>query len=136
MTVRTQTDLVRPIVPIALAILTLLPATYAFAQSAEVTGEVKTPDEQPVVGVPVIVEGPEGKSVLFTDKEGRWTLYNAPAGDYSVQAIAPESGLPPKEGTESNTATVPFKIEEKGFFDHYGSTSVTSVKPLITDQWY
>lgn len=113
----------------ALAAVVAIPST-ALAQSAEVTGEVKSPSEQPLSGVPVIVEGPEGKSVLFTDKEGRWTLYNAPAGDYSVQAIIPQANAT----ADATAPSVPFTIEEKGFFSDFGVGTVTNVDPLIADQ--
>ncbi|MBR0555137.1 carboxypeptidase regulatory-like domain-containing protein [Ciceribacter sp. L1K23] len=116
----------RALLPALLAAVTL--ASAALAQSAEVTGEVKTPTAEPLAGVPVIIEGPEGKSVLFTDKEGRWTLYNAPAGDYSVQAIMPQASV-----TDA-VPSVPFTIEEKGLFSNFGAGSITNVEPLIADQ--
>ncbi|MBO3760806.1 carboxypeptidase-like regulatory domain-containing protein [Ciceribacter sp. L1K22] len=118
----------RALLPALLAAVALPSA--ALAQSAEVTGEVKTPTAEPLAGVPVIIEGPEGKSVLFTDKEGRWTLYNAPAGDYSVQAVVPD------ERVADVAPTVPFSIEEKGFFKSFGSDSITNVEPLITSPQY
>lgn len=55
--------------------------------TAVATGKVVGPTAQPQVGVPVQVQGPVGKSYAFTDKDGVWSLYNLPAGDYSVQPI-------------------------------------------------
>ncbi len=36
--------------------------------------------------MPVQVLGPQGKTVIFTDAQGKWSLYNLPAGTYHVEA--------------------------------------------------
>lgn len=119
----------------------LLAASSAVAQSAEVTGEVTTQAMEPVPGVPVVINGPEGRSVLFTDKKGRWTLYNAPAGEYSAEAILPDSMVtwePPPAGDLSGDARPPspptasFTIDEKSIFSTLGGSSgITNVGPLV-----
>jgi hypothetical protein len=72
------------------------------------TGKVVGPNEQPVAGLPVQVQGPQGKTVVFTDAKGKWSLYNLPAGTYHVSpfAAAASVGQP-----------VEFSVKEKGLVD-------------------
>jgi hypothetical protein len=101
--------------------LVLLSPTVAWSQALEVTGQVKTPDEQPVAGVPVLIRGPFGNTVVFTDETGRWTLYQAPAGTYSAKAL---TQIPAAGAAPSNSAReIPFIVEEKNLVDTIFSTS-------------
>ncbi|MCJ7993312.1 carboxypeptidase regulatory-like domain-containing protein [Rhizobium cremeum] len=110
--------------------MALLAPAAAWAQASEVTGVVKTPDQQPIAGVPVIVDGPAGQSVVFTDKSGRWTLYDAPAGNYSATTAIPNSN--------ARTASVPFEIENKGFFSGFATdgSKTKIVDTLIGEQQF
>jgi hypothetical protein len=53
------------------------------------------PDSKPKPGVPLLVLGPQGKTAVFTDKNGRWSLYNLAPGKYEVQPPAGMTTDPP-----------------------------------------
>jgi hypothetical protein len=73
------------------------------------TGKVVGPDQEPQAGVPVLVEGPMGKTHAFTDAKGNWSLYNLAPGKYQVK---------PASGTANDVnEPVAFTVKEKGFFD-------------------
>lgn len=76
--------------------------------------------EAPVVGFPLKVEGPEGVSVVYTDDEGKWTLYNLPAGNYSVE---------PLTGVDENSATkaAEFSVKKTGFFERLVGSQAKSI---------
>ncbi|CDZ73444.1 Hypothetical protein NGAL_HAMBI2610_50760 [Neorhizobium galegae bv. orientalis] len=115
--------------------LSLFPS-LAWSQVTEVSGEVKTPDHQPASGIPVIVKSPMGSSVVFTDENGRWTLYNAPAGNYSVTTITKDALSPVPAG--SDTKEVPFVIDKKSFIENLqnNQNKLTVMEPLIIPQKY
>jgi hypothetical protein len=73
------------------------------------TGKVVGPDEKPLAGVPVQVQGPQGKTFAVTDPSGSWFLYNLPPGKYEV---APAAGM----GT-SSTGPITFSVKDPGLFD-------------------
>lgn len=77
----------------------------AWAQSPApaVTGKVIGPNGTPVPGAPLQVQGPDGKTVVFTDAKGQWSLYNLPAGNYSVEPLTKASDQPAQ-----------FAIKDKG----------------------
>jgi hypothetical protein len=62
-------------------------------------GKVVGPAQKPQPGVPVQVEGPLGKTVVFTDNAGEWSLYNLPAGRYVVKPIQGATADDPVEFT-------------------------------------
>ncbi|MCY0095072.1 hypothetical protein [Hoeflea ulvae] len=68
--------------------------------------------ETPAVGFPLKVQGPEGVSVVYTDDEGKWSLYNLPAGQYSVKPIA-------ELNEHSSTTVAEFSVKEASFFDRF-----------------
>lgn len=71
-------------------------------------GKVVGPNSEPQSGVPVMVEGPRGKTFAFTDQNGDWSLYNLDPGTYQVQ---------PVQGTLASTLQpVVFTVKEKSFF--------------------
>jgi len=54
---------------------------------AAATGIVVGPNGQPEVGVPLKVEGPQGKTLAVTDEKGKWSLYNLAPGSYKVEIV-------------------------------------------------
>lgn len=74
-----------------------------------VTGKVIGPGDQPQAGVPVQVEGPLGKTHVFTDANGNWSLYNVPPGTYVVR---PLGNTPATQGQATD-----FTVKETGFFE-------------------
>jgi hypothetical protein len=86
-------------------------------------GNTENVDLEPAVGLPLIVEGPDGQAVVYTDKDGQWALYNLPSGKYSV------SPLTGKDVTVESGAN--FQIEDAGFISKvFGA----SRKSIIADE--
>lgn len=56
------------------------------------TGHVVGANGQPQPGVPLRVEGPQGKTLAVTDDKGQWFLYNLAPGSYKVQAVGQKDG--------------------------------------------
>jgi hypothetical protein len=73
-----------------------------------VTGKVVGPSGQPAGGVPLQVQGPAGKTVVFTDTQGEWSLYNLPAGDYKVAPLTKPTVI---------DQPVKFSVKDKGLVD-------------------
>ena len=48
------------------------------------TGKIIGPEQHPEPGVPVEVKGSWDKTFAVTDQNGRWSVYNLPAGKYDV----------------------------------------------------
>jgi len=99
-----------------------MPASPALAQSdtqkvdpaggLSASGKVVGPTAEPQAGVPVLVEGPSGKTHAFTDADGNWSLYNLSPGTYTVKPAIDES------------RPVDFTVKNKGFFGKiFGSDS-------------
>jgi hypothetical protein len=84
------------------------PTTSASAPAPAATGQVVGPQSQPQVGVPVIVEGPKGRTHAFTDSKGVWSLYNLEPGQYRVK--------PAISSAADSNAAVTFTVEEPGVF--------------------
>jgi hypothetical protein len=99
------------IAPAATALAQATPQMQAApnADGAAAQGIVVGPGDKPQAGVPVQIIGPPGQTVAITDKNGTWSVYNLPAGNYKVK---PLSG-------EQTTATQPvtFSVKEKTFFE-------------------
>src|SRR5579863_1377724 len=73
-----------------LSLLVAFPLLVSVAQAASVTGSVKSPDGTPFRGAFVQARN-TGTRVLvsvLTDKEGRYSIENLPAGKYQVQVKA------------------------------------------------
>jgi hypothetical protein len=74
------------------------------------SGKVVGPNAEPQVGVPVVVEGPAGKTHAFTDANGNWSLYNLSPGTYQVRPAV------------DNNQQVDFTVKNKGIFGNiFGS---------------
>jgi len=87
-------------------------------------GIVVGPNNTPQAGVPVQIVGPPGQTVAVTDKEGKWSVYNLPAGDYKVKTIGPANS--------SMTNQVGFSVKEPSFFDKwFGGAGGTVTSPAI-----
>lgn len=71
-------------------------------------GKVVDPAGQPKKGVPVKIEGPLGKTFVFTDNKGVWSLYNLPSGDYQIQMVGPMA---------TDDASLAFTVKEKTWID-------------------
>jgi hypothetical protein len=56
--------------------------------SPAATGVLVGPDSKPQAGVPPVVLGPQEKITVFTDRNGKWSLYNLAPGSYEVQPPA------------------------------------------------
>lgn len=106
----------------AAVLLILIPVSGALAQASVVTGQVKNETNQPVAGVPVIVEGQGGNTVVFTDKAGQWTLYGVAPGSYSAKALptAPAEASAPTGQTEQKS--VEFQVQQRSFFERLTSS--------------
>lgn len=63
---------------------------------------------------------PPGQTTAITDKDGKWSVYNLPAGDYKVKMIGADNS--------SATSQVVFSVKEKSFIDKWlgGANTVTS----------
>lgn len=83
-------------------------------------GSVVGPNNTPQAGVPVQIVGPPGQTTAITDKDGKWSVYNLPAGDYKVKMIGADNS--------SATSQVVFSVKEKSFIDKWlgGANTVTS----------
>jgi hypothetical protein len=87
------------------ASIPLLAAPPASSQtSPAATGKVVGSNNQPLAGVPVQVQGPQGKTVIFTDALGKWSLYNLPDGAYHIEAA--NAASTPVEFSVKNTGVV------------------------------
>lgn len=97
----------------------------AWAQSTTpaATGKVVGPNGQPAAGVPLEVQGPAGKTVVFTDTQGQWSLYNLPAGTYKVAPFT-------KPTTSGHP--VEFSVKDKGFVGNFfgGATPTYSASDI------
>jgi hypothetical protein len=82
--------MIRFVAACIIAAIPLLAAAPASSQTSSVapaaTGKVVGSNNQPLAGVPLQVQGPQGKTVIFTDAQGKWSLYNLPDGTYHVGA--------------------------------------------------
>lgn len=97
--------------PILISVLILMISNIgAWAQTPPpaVTGKVVGPSGTPVAGAPLQVQGPQGKTVVFTDANGQWSLYNLPAGNYSVTPVTTAA---------VSNRPVEFAIKNKGVID-------------------
>ena len=87
-------------------------------------GSVVGPGNTPQAGIPVQIVGPPGQTVAITDKDGTWSVYNLPAGDYKVMPVGTE--------TPNNAKQVTFSVKEKSFWSKFvGSASETVKSPQI-----
>jgi uncharacterized protein (DUF2141 family) len=104
--------------PILIAASCLYAAAAAQAQTSSTApadaaataakGKVIGPADQPKAGVPVAIQGSQGKTVAVTDANGTWSLYNLPAGTYTAQVLHAQN---------KDTKPVSFTIKEKSFWD-------------------
>jgi hypothetical protein len=97
-----------PSIQTAQAQTSVAPAANTSSLVPAATGKVVGPGSQPQAGVPVIVEGPMGKTHAFTDSKGDWSLYNLEPGEYHVKAAMDSVADP------SNP--VAFTVKERGVF--------------------
>jgi hypothetical protein len=95
-------------VPTAEAQTSASPAANVSSIAPAATGAVVGPGSQPQAGVPVIVEGPMGKTHAFTDSKGNWSLYNLEPGEYHVKAAMGSVAEP--------SDPVVFTVKERGVF--------------------
>jgi Carboxypeptidase regulatory-like domain len=98
----------RSTVGAAIFTLGLAAAGSAGAQSPSATGSVVGPDSKPQPGVPIQVTGPEGKTTIFTDANGKWSLYELTPGTYQIQPL-------PGTATTSQPP-ISFTIDKSGLF--------------------
>ncbi len=84
--------------------------------AASAKGKVIGPSDQPQAGVPVTIEGPPGQTTAITDKNGTWSVYNLPAGQYKVKSVIDKS------------APVTFSVKESSFWDKVTGGRDTAVK--------
>ena len=88
---------------------------HAQAPAPAATGKVVGASGQPAGGVPLQVQGPAGKTVVFTDTEGQWSLYNLPAGTYTVAPLTKPT---------ASDQPVEFSVKDKGVVDKlFGGTA-------------
>src|SRR5712692_9592586 len=75
-------------------LLILLVSSYALAQTGSLHGQVTDQNGGSVPGAKVTVNGPSGLvKATNTDKTGSYSFAGLPAGDYEVQASAPNLEL-------------------------------------------
>lgn len=98
--------------------------TQPMSGDAAVKGTVVGPSNMPQAGIPVQIVGPPGKTVAITDKNGNWSVYNLPAGDYKVQALGADK--------TSNANQVTFSVKETPFWRKFtGSATEIVNSPQI-----
>jgi hypothetical protein len=85
------------------------------------TGLVVGPDGQPQPGVPLTVEGPQGKTLAVTDERGAWSLYNLAPGLYSIQPAVGQKDA-------SRSAPVNFNVKKRSVFDSLIGTEASVYK--------
>lgn len=90
------------------------------AKAQSVTGRIVGPSATPQPGVPLGIEGPSGKTHVFTDEKGYWSLYNLPPGGYKL--TIPKSLEPKKDQLK-------FTIQKRSFID---TLTGTKQKPIST----
>jgi len=89
--------------------VTFLFSTSLFAQTATLRGQVSDESGAVIPGAKVSVAGPSGiKKEAAADNSGAYTFIGLPAGDYNVQASAPElsQGQPARIALKSGTQTL------------------------------
>src|SRR6267378_1342792 len=75
-------------------LLMLFVSSSAFAQTGSLRGQVTDQNGGSVSGAKVTVNGPSGLvKTTNTDKSGSYSFAGLPAGDYEVQASAPNLEL-------------------------------------------
>jgi hypothetical protein len=77
------------------------------------TGVVVGTNGQPKAGVPLRVEGPQGKTHAITDEKGTWSLYNLAPGSYKVEAL--------EKGAQSDT--INFDVKPRPWYQ-FGTPAV------------
>jgi hypothetical protein len=82
-------------------------------------GQVIGPSNEPQAGVPVQIIGPPGKTIAITDKNGTWSLYNLPAGDYQGKMVGSDAS--------KTSPAVNFSIKAPTFWDKVTSGKESSV---------
>jgi hypothetical protein len=92
-------------------------AASASSVTPAATGKVVGPESQPQAGVPVVIEGPMGKTHAFTDAKGDWSLYNLEPGEYNVKAAT---------GRAAGEA-VQFTVKDRGVFGKLFGSAPTAV---------
>ena len=109
----------------ALVVVVACMSFPAIAQDATGVVTISPPDpagaDAPAaaVGFPLKVQGPDGETVVYTDQNGQWSLYNLKEGTYSVEPLAPVGG---EEG-----AVTTFDVKDAGFFQKILGRNVPSV---------
>lgn len=99
------------------------PTQQVPAGSVAATGKVLGPDAAPKAGMALQVQGPIGKTHVFTSADGTWSLYNLPAGQYEVK---------PVDGASADKS-VNFTVQDAGFFDKLtGGGQKAVVAPQLT----
>jgi len=87
------------------------------------TGIVRGKDGSPQPGVPLTVEGPIGRTLVFTDGSGKWSLYNLAPGSYSIQ---------PAWKSPANSPPRSFSVEKRSVIDRLTRDSSVYEAPVIT----
>ena len=62
--------------------------TQAQRPALAATGQALDANRQQLAGVPLQVEGPNGKNLVVTDRNGFWYLYNLPSGTYKISTMS------------------------------------------------
>jgi hypothetical protein len=92
--------------------------------AAAANGTVIGPGNKPQAGVPVQIVGPPGQTVAITDKDGKWSVYNLPAGDYKVKMVGADNS--------ANAKQVTFSVKEKSLFNKLiGNATEIVTSPAI-----
>src|SRR5438552_18395172 len=132
-------DLIHALRPIAMKhiywlLLILLLSSSALAQTGSLRGQVTDQNGGGVPGAKVTVNGPSGLvKTTNTDKGGSYSFAGLPAGDYQVQASAPNLELaePTKISLKGGSQTLDLQLKviiehEKVTVEENGEPSVSS----------
>ena len=85
------------------------PKAFAASNKGTITGIVKDKDTgQPIAGVTIVAQGPQGELAEVTDEKGNYTITEVPVGKYLVVFFVPGGNAPKlkKEAQVGADATV------------------------------
>lgn len=78
---------------------------FELARAGSIEGVVRTDEGDPVPGVAITVEGPDGPVALTTGPDGEYAIGSLPPGDYTITVTPTEGTTVVGQGTRTLTIT-------------------------------